>query len=168
MADLSRGEAPEVTGTIYLSSEGVSRLSRDQDRIVGPQLLKLMKQANCRVRTPYAIFNPGLRLTGKSFGKGLRMLPKRADTCRRNTSVPKRRQRHRRGSTLVIKFHPASLSKLRATRVTAAISSGNGCPTRLTPNWMSKSFRNTYAATAASIRQVKPCAARPGARAIAS
>ena len=28
MADLSRGESPDVIGTIYLSSEGVSRLSR--------------------------------------------------------------------------------------------------------------------------------------------
>ena len=48
MSDLKQGEAPEVTGTVYLSSEGVSRLSRDQDRIVGAQLLKLMKEANCR------------------------------------------------------------------------------------------------------------------------
>ncbi len=45
MADLNRGESPDVTGTIYLSSEGVGRLSRDQDRIVGAQLLKLMKEA---------------------------------------------------------------------------------------------------------------------------
>ncbi|MCL0056450.1 recombinase family protein [Dehalococcoidia bacterium] len=57
MADLSRGESPDVTGSIYLSSEGLSRLSRDQDRVVGYQLLKLMKEANCRVRTPYGILN---------------------------------------------------------------------------------------------------------------
>ena len=67
MADLDRGEAPDVTGTIYLSSEGVSRLSRDQDRIVGLQPLKLMKKANCRLRTPYAIFNPRIEADWKEL-----------------------------------------------------------------------------------------------------
>ena len=67
MADLDRGELPDVTGTIYLSSEGLSRLSRDQDRIVGLQLLKLMKKANCRLRTPYAVFNPRIESDWKEL-----------------------------------------------------------------------------------------------------
>ncbi|MFW6112662.1 MAG: hypothetical protein ACOC6S_03725, partial [Chloroflexota bacterium] len=67
MTDLEHGEMPDVTGTIYLSSEGVSRLSRDQDRIVGVQLLKLMKNSNCRLRTPSEVLNPRIESDWKEL-----------------------------------------------------------------------------------------------------
>ncbi len=44
-------------GAVYLT-EGVSRLSRDQDKIIPYQLLKLLKGHQCRIRTPDGIWNP--------------------------------------------------------------------------------------------------------------
>jgi len=52
----SRLEANEV-GCLYLT-EGMSRLSRDQNRIISHQVLKLLKEQQCRVRTPDGIWNP--------------------------------------------------------------------------------------------------------------
>lgn len=49
-------EAGEI-GAIYVT-EGVSRLSRDPDRIIPRTLLKLMKQSNCKLRTPEEVLNP--------------------------------------------------------------------------------------------------------------
>jgi len=46
-------------GCVYVT-EGVSRLSRDQDRILPYQLLKLLKQQQCRLRTPEGIWNPAI------------------------------------------------------------------------------------------------------------
>lgn len=46
-------------GCVYVT-EGVSRLSRDQDRILPYQLLRLLKQQQCRLRTPEGIWNPAL------------------------------------------------------------------------------------------------------------
>ncbi len=40
--------------------EGVSRLSRDQDKIIPYQLLKLLKGHQCRIRTPDGIWNPAI------------------------------------------------------------------------------------------------------------
>ncbi len=54
----SRLESGEV-GAVYVT-EGVSRLSRDQDRILPYQLLKLLKQQQCRLRTPEGIWNPAI------------------------------------------------------------------------------------------------------------
>ncbi len=54
----SRLEASEV-GCLYLT-EGMSRLSRDQDRIISHQVLKLLKEQQCRVRTPDGIWNPAV------------------------------------------------------------------------------------------------------------
>jgi len=51
-----RLEAGEV-GCVYLT-EGMSRLSRDQDRVLSYQLLKLLKEQQCRVRTPDGLWNP--------------------------------------------------------------------------------------------------------------
>ena len=47
------------TGVVYVT-EGVSRLSRDQDRILPFQLLKLLKEHQCRLRTPDGIWNPAI------------------------------------------------------------------------------------------------------------
>ncbi len=54
----SRLEANEV-GCLYLT-EGMSRLSRDQNRIISHQVLKLLKEQQCRVRTPDGIWNPAV------------------------------------------------------------------------------------------------------------
>jgi hypothetical protein len=47
------------TGAVYVT-EGVSRLSRDQDRILPFQLLKLFKEQECRLRTPDGVWNPAI------------------------------------------------------------------------------------------------------------
>jgi DNA invertase Pin-like site-specific DNA recombinase len=47
------------TGAVYVT-EGVSRLSRDQDRILPFQLLKLFKEQQCRLRTPDGVWNPAI------------------------------------------------------------------------------------------------------------
>jgi DNA invertase Pin-like site-specific DNA recombinase/ribosomal protein L29 len=46
-------------GCLYLT-EGMSRLSRDQDRIISHQMLKLLKEQQCRVRTPDGLWNPAI------------------------------------------------------------------------------------------------------------
>ncbi len=53
-----RLESGEI-GAVYVT-EGVSRLSRDQDRILPFQLLKLLKEQQCRLRTPDGIWNPAI------------------------------------------------------------------------------------------------------------
>jgi len=50
---LKRGEL----GAIYVT-EGANRLSRDPDRVVSAKLLKLMKEKNCKLRTPYEVLSP--------------------------------------------------------------------------------------------------------------
>jgi len=44
-------------GAIYVT-EGANRLSRDPDRVVSATLLKLMKETNCKLRTPYEVLSP--------------------------------------------------------------------------------------------------------------
>jgi hypothetical protein len=44
-------------GSIY-TTEGANRLSRDPDRVVSAMLLKLMKETNCKLRTPYEVLSP--------------------------------------------------------------------------------------------------------------
>lgn len=51
-------ESGEI-GAVYVT-EGVSRLSRDQDRILPFQLLKLFKEQQVRLRTPDGIWNPAI------------------------------------------------------------------------------------------------------------
>lgn len=97
MADLSRGEAGDVTGSIYLSSEGVSRLSRDQDRVVGYQLLKLMKEANCRVRTPYGVLNPRIEVDWKELAEGFEDAAKESKRLYERHFGPKIREKAERG-----------------------------------------------------------------------
>jgi DNA invertase Pin-like site-specific DNA recombinase len=46
-----------IVGCVYLT-EGVSRLSRDRDHILPYQLLKLLKDYECRIRTPDGVWNP--------------------------------------------------------------------------------------------------------------
>ena len=53
-----RVENGEV-GSVYLT-EGMSRLSRDRDRVLGYKLLKLLKEQKCRIRTPDGIYNPAV------------------------------------------------------------------------------------------------------------
>jgi hypothetical protein len=54
----SRLQSGEV-GCLYLT-EGMSRLSRDRDRIISHQMLKLIKEEDCRVRTPDGLWNPAI------------------------------------------------------------------------------------------------------------
>lgn len=56
---LQRSIEEGQTGAVYVT-EGVSRLSRDQDRILPFQLLKLLKEHKCRLRTPDGIWNPAI------------------------------------------------------------------------------------------------------------
>lgn len=53
-----RVAAGEV-GAVYLT-EGMSRLSRDRDRVLGYKVLKLLKEHQCRIRTPDGIYNPAI------------------------------------------------------------------------------------------------------------
>jgi hypothetical protein len=57
--NLQRKVKEGSVGAVYLT-EGVSRLSRDQDRILPYQLLKLLKEHECRIRTPEGIWNPAI------------------------------------------------------------------------------------------------------------
>lgn len=60
-------ESGEV-GAVYVT-EGVSRLSRDQDRILPFQLLKLFKEQQCRLRTPDGIWNPAIERDWEEFAE---------------------------------------------------------------------------------------------------
>jgi|GEM_PF-1113110 len=113
MADLSRGEAPEVTGTIYLSSEGVSRLSRDQDRIIGPQLLKLMKQANCRVRTPYDILNPRIDADWRELREGFEDAAKESRHLQEKHFGPKKREKAKKGEHVGNQVTPGFIIEIK-------------------------------------------------------
>ena len=53
---MDRLQSSEI-GCVYVT-EGVSRLSRDQDKILPYQLLKILKDQQCRLRTPEGIWNP--------------------------------------------------------------------------------------------------------------
>ncbi|MFC2059158.1 recombinase family protein, partial [Chloroflexota bacterium] len=57
--NLQQQIAADITGCIYLT-EGVSRLSRDQDYILPPKLLKLLRDHKCRIRTPEGTWNPAI------------------------------------------------------------------------------------------------------------
>ena len=46
-------------GAVYLT-EGMSRLSRDRDRVLGYKLLRLLKEQKCRIRTPEGVYNPAV------------------------------------------------------------------------------------------------------------
>jgi hypothetical protein len=59
LAELQRRVSQGEVGAVYLT-EGVSRLSRDRDRILPYQLLKLLKEQQCRIRTPEGIWNPAI------------------------------------------------------------------------------------------------------------
>ena len=52
--EMKRCVSGGIVGAVYLT-EGVSRLSRDKDRILPYQLLKLLKEHHCRIRTPEGI-----------------------------------------------------------------------------------------------------------------
>ena len=59
LRDLWLGVEGEEIGTVYLT-EGMSRLSRDRDRVLGYKLLKLLKEHKCRIRTPEGTYNPAI------------------------------------------------------------------------------------------------------------
>ncbi|MFC1909857.1 hypothetical protein ACFLXC_01005 [Chloroflexota bacterium] len=59
LAHLQRRVESDETGAVYLT-EGMSRLSRDRDRVLGYKLLKLLKQHVCRIRTTDGVYNPAI------------------------------------------------------------------------------------------------------------
>jgi len=59
LAHLQRRVESGEVGAVYLT-EGMSRLSRDRDRVLGYKLLKLLKGHKCRIRTPEGIYNPAI------------------------------------------------------------------------------------------------------------
>ncbi len=59
LGNLWRGVENDQVGAVYLT-EGMSRLSRDRDRILGYKLLKLLKVHKVRIRTPEGIYNPAI------------------------------------------------------------------------------------------------------------
>ncbi len=113
MSDLSRGEAPDVTGTIYLSSEGVSRLSRDQDRIIGPQLLKLMKHANCRLRIPYVTYNPRIEADWRDLKEGFEDAAKESRHLQERHFGPKKREKARKGEHVGNQVPPGFIIEIK-------------------------------------------------------
>jgi hypothetical protein len=59
LSELQRRVKEGTVGALYLT-EGVSRLSRDRDHILPYQLLKLLKENRCRIRTPEGVWNPAI------------------------------------------------------------------------------------------------------------
>jgi DNA invertase Pin-like site-specific DNA recombinase len=59
LAHLQRRVESGEVGAVYLT-EGMSRLSRDRDRVLGYQLLRLLKQQVCRIRTTDGVYNPAI------------------------------------------------------------------------------------------------------------
>jgi DNA invertase Pin-like site-specific DNA recombinase len=59
LAHLERRVESGEVGAVYLT-EGMSRLSRDRDRVLGYRLLKLLKQHTCRIRTVEGVYNPAI------------------------------------------------------------------------------------------------------------
>lgn len=59
LAHLQRRVESGEVGAVYLT-EGMSRLSRDRDRVLGYRLLKLLKQHTCRIRTTDGVYNPAI------------------------------------------------------------------------------------------------------------
>jgi len=59
LADLQTRVSNGDVGAVYLT-EGMSRLSRDRDRVLGYKLLKLLKEHECRIRTPEGVYNPAI------------------------------------------------------------------------------------------------------------
>ncbi len=89
---IRRLESGEV-GCLYLT-EGVSRLSRDKDRIMPFTLLKKLKDQKCCVRTPEGIWNPAiprdwdyLAAEFEDASKELAVLGRRLYRRRRNSAA---------------------------------------------------------------------------------
>jgi DNA invertase Pin-like site-specific DNA recombinase len=59
LGNLWEGVESGEIGAIYLT-EGMSRLSRDRDRVLGYKVLKLLKEHKCRIRTPEGVYNPAI------------------------------------------------------------------------------------------------------------
>ena len=128
MADLTQGEAPEVTGTVYLSSEGVSRLSRDQDRIVGAQLLKLMKEANCRLRTPYTIFNPRIEADWKELREGFEDAARESRHLQKDHFGPKKRGKAAKGEHVGNQVPPGFVITIKGSKSNGSYIFGKWLP----------------------------------------
>jgi len=128
MADLSRGEASDVTGVIYLSSEGLSRLSRDQDRVVGPQLIKLMKEANCRVRIPYRILNARIDADWKELREGFEDAARESKHLQEKHFGPKIREKASKGEHVGNQVPPGFIIEVKGYKANGAYIFGKWLP----------------------------------------
>lgn len=128
MADLSRGEAPEVTGIIYLSSEGVSRLSRDQDRVIGYQLLKLMKRANCRVRTPTGVLNPRLDRDWRDLAEGFEDAARQSKHLLEQHFGPRKRAKAEKGEHVGNQVPPGFIVEIKGYKSSGSYIFGKWAP----------------------------------------
>jgi hypothetical protein len=128
MADLSRGEAEDVTGTIYFSSEGLSRLSRDQDRIVSAQLLKLMKQASCRVRTPYTVLNPRIDSDWRILREKFEDAAKESRHLQEDHFGPKIRSKAQKGEHVGSQVPPGFIIEIKGYKSNGAFIFGKWLP----------------------------------------
>jgi len=128
MADLSRGEAQDVTGTIYLSSEGLSRLSRDQDRIVSAQLLKLLKEANCRVRTPYTVLNPRIDTDWRVLREKFEDAAKESRHLQEDHFGPKIRSKAQKGEHVGLPVPPGFIIEIKGYKSNGAYIFGKWKP----------------------------------------
>jgi len=128
MDDLSRGELPDTAGTIYLSSEGLSRLSRDQNRIVSAQLLKLMKEANCRVRTPYATLNPRIDADWKELREGFEDAARESRHLQEKHFGPKKREKALKGEHVGQQVPPGFIVEIKGYKTNGAYIFGKWLP----------------------------------------
>jgi hypothetical protein len=128
MVDLDRGELTDVTGTIYLSSEGVSRLSRDQDQVIGPQLLKLMKKANCRLRIPYTIFNPRIDADWRELREKFEDAAKESRHLQQDHFGPKIRSKAQKGEHVGGQVPPGFIIEIKGYKSNGAYIFGKWLP----------------------------------------
>ncbi len=86
-------EAGEI-GAIYVT-EGVSRLSRDPDKIIPRTLLKLMKKSNCKLRTPDEVLNPCIERDWQQLDEDFEQAAKELKTFRKRLHERRMRKSER-------------------------------------------------------------------------
>ena len=90
LANLQRRLGTDGVGCLYLT-EGMSRLSRDPDRVLSYQMLKVLKEKECRVRTPDGVWNPAIERDWEYLAEEL-------EGAAEETKIMGRRLRRRRNN----------------------------------------------------------------------
>jgi len=130
LASLSQKITSGEVGAVYLA-EGMSRLSRDRDRVLGYTILKLLKEQKCRIRTPEGIYNPAIPRDWENLAEDIE---DSADEMKKFGIRLGRRPASKaaEGGTSAARSAPATSSSSRDKNVTGHISWANGRPTRRT------------------------------------